>query len=277
MSEPFNFSETPITQQTRLTARYQTTDPSNRYGGKWFRLTATDGQKYVPTTATEAKTICTTYQMPESYTYPTVSITNEQTGAAAQLTTNNFTKIEFGGGWDEISFKSSDYFFGSNTSTGSRGPWAYISSITGYWEGLNNVPQSSFLAEMSQWGAVDTTGLKLDAYGLTLWSAAIYNARSFSTNTNRGFYGVVEPLVPVSDFVPASSVSSAAECRATMFGVIYFSSYKDGLTGNIAISKGVGFVGDYAEEYLAAFPSVITTTGASSNTTSYYQRRTYIG
>lgn len=247
MATAFNFENTPITEQTILVARYSSDAPQDEFAGKWFRATTTDGKQYVPADATQAIKFA---KAGTAESYPLISV---ETGEESQVAPGNTQKIEFGYGWDEISYQTTMFRLSdSNTFTSLR----YVS---GYPQGLTIDNCATFLSSATGAPKLDVTGLKFD---LGNWNLFVENGNLFMLNagsatSNVGVYGVVQPLFPPRN----ESLDEYAFCSKGAHALDYFN-----------YTKGTGFVGEYAKEWLEKFPTL--TSGSSSNTRA---RKTYLG
>lgn len=250
MAQPFDFN-TPITKNTVLVARYKA--DTSPYAGQWFRVTTSDGKRYVPESLEQAEAAASTPITVSN----TVTLLDVETGSTATILNNNIVKFEFGGGWRTL---NSDFFaLQYNDSTHV----CNIRTITGYPEGLAPAQDSNAFFAIPNGSMswryndlnIDVTGFKFDA-NIYNYMMYYYSGTSrmyggiFGTFYSSGFegliggggiYGVVEPLVPTS------SVSIDAYRKAAMFAGPH--------VGSLNYTKGIGFAGEYAQQWASAFPS----------------------
>lgn len=233
MGKAFDFATTPITEQTTLVARYRSTSGGGAYGGKWFRVTTSTGQRYVPDTLESANAFSAATQ---------VSLRNEDTGDMVSIAPADVVRLELGGGWQGVNvggyvtrfFQVSVYF-------------KSLKRISGYAEGLTSGGNTSsgmffgFTNSAQRNQAVDFTGFKFDNNQftmLTVAGAAFYPNLYGSSGSLGGGYGIVEPVETASS---AETIESSVP-------------FSEDNADSATLNKGWGLVGPYAKEWLEKYP-----------------------
>lgn len=271
MSQPFNFN-TPITENTTLVARYRC--GSAPYAGKWFRATTTDGKQYVPTSIEEAENAAAVgfpyLQTSTNHSKTPWHLVNVGTGLHEDLWPSDVVKLEFGGGW-RSGMVTKSFFTIKNISSYSTTPaCTNLRYITGYPEGImsdyyilplsgsgfSGNEASENMGKLHQNLNIDLTGFRFDK---NMWSKMInvststsgtdgslftpcyYGSSSYQITLGGGVFGDVEPL-----FSPAEITMSEYVSRS-LFGCL-------SPTG-LNYTKGIGFSGQYASEWLEKVPS----------------------
>lgn len=247
MSQPFDFTNTPITENTILVARYKSANENESvYGGDWCRMTTNNNHKLVFQTESQAGQALTAGAASDSI----IGI-DEATGNSYTTLAQNIISVEFGGGWT------------TKITTGSvHGAvlpflvYTTLGRITGYPQGMD----CTYFGQYSNLHSVDITGFKFDEilYNAIIATNGLFNPVFSSNTANPGTYGIIEPMFSPSLISPNNTIFSARGNYAT---------------ASLTWTKGFGFVGQYAKEWLEAFPPV-PITGSSSNTVC---RNTYLG
>lgn len=248
MSNPFDFSNTPITGNTQLVARYRSTTESGGYAGNWFRLTDTSGVRYVPADEGQARSVAGTIVAGSS-----ITLLDESTGAPATITTNVVRKIELGKWFEPYNSTS---FFAATAYSG-------VVALSGYAEGLNFTASSAVPFKSVNFHlALNLNGLKFDSYlfGFFTKNMGLFCTYTESNDSGAGIFGIVEPLEAPSDPTTSSNY--------------IFSAYGKYAHLSPTFLNGIGFVGDYAQEWLKAYPTL--TSGAISQS-STVRRNTFLG
>lgn len=260
MAQPFDFT-TPITENTTLVARYRCGEAP--YAGKWFRYTMTDGTQYVPDTLENAMAVANVEIGPRGKTF---SLINVSTGEVEVGNPQQIKKIELGGGWGDFSGN----MFPLNLDSTASNTVINLRNVTGTPSGLNMTGSQSngfFLGigTSSMWSRIniDLTGLKIINLQMFNSMTRLYTttgqytvfswARAGTSATQvAGIYGIVEPIFSASMLPSDSSL---------------INSFMSGRSSNsLNYSTGIGFMGQYAQEWLSKFPTLQST----------YYRTTYL-
>lgn len=271
MSQPFNFN-TPINQNTTLVARYRC--GSAPYAGKWFRATTTNGKQYVPTSIEEAESAAGVgfpyLQTSTNHSRSPWHLVNVGTGLHEDVWPSDVVKLEFGGGW-RSGMAGQSFFEIQNDSFHSKTPaCTNLRYITGYPEGIVpdhyilplygsgfsgneasaemgklhqnlNIDLTGFRFDKNMWSKMIDAGTSTsDTWG-TLFTPCYYGSSSYQITLEGGVFGDVEPLFSPSEVTMSEYVSRS------LFGCL-------SPTG-LNYTKGIGFSGQYASEWLEKVPS----------------------
>lgn len=263
MAAPFDFSNTPITEQTTLVARYRSTTGGGAYGGKWFRLTTNDGKQYVPqdyTTAYKWMTTSSASHKPQ--------LLNQTTGELETAQTDNIIMVEFGGGWETLTGSDVIEFF--SLLVGTVTPvYPKLARLTGYPQGLR-FETTGTGSRASIFGRIDTGEYfdyaipSLDCTGFTidedLWTVTKNEPEDSLflrySGPSGGPFGEIKVIGDLAKLPGVKTPFSAYVTKSTISSVKTY-------------TKGFGFVGPYSEAMVARYPSITASAGTL--------RKTYLG